>query len=407
MPATAEADPTRTREHEILTVASAHLNTMGVSVEWFSDIAETLGLTRPALYKYFADREDLQYRCYLLACDELGRRFAAAQAAEQRPVDILMRFVASNLDAAPELAVMSELAALRDDQRRAILARQGDLTAMIAAEIRRGVKAGAIRDLDAEFLARTLLGLASWPALLARWGAAGDRGLLMQGASELLLRGLAARPDGNRPPAARLAPLDRRRPDVFSRADVNAAKRESVLIAASALFNRRGIGATRIDDVADALALSKRAIYHYVGQKQDLVDACVERSYAHALAVMAAAERSPGSRMGALAASIRDVVVASSDPEVCVMVPYVGYGQVSPAQQAAVGAHVAAMSAGYRRLLEAGVNEGSIRGVGLEAVQLMLPGLFCWTANAEVSDLAEVERRADAVADLVAHGILA
>ena len=120
---------------------------MGVSVEWFSDIAETLGLTRPALYNYFADREDLQYRCYLMACDELGQRFEVARASHEDPVDVLTGFLAINLSAAPELAILSEIAALRPEQRDAVMAQQEPLVARIAEEVHRGIDAGRIRDL--------------------------------------------------------------------------------------------------------------------------------------------------------------------------------------------------------------------------------------------------------------------
>jgi len=403
----AVADPARGREREILTVASAHLNTMGVSVEWFSDIADTLGLTRPALYNYFADREDLQFRCYLMACDELGQRFEVAQASHEDPVDVLTGFLAINLSAAPELAVMSEIAALRPDQRDEVVARQDALVTRIADVVRRGIDAGRIRDLDAALLARTLLGMASWPALLSRWGAPADRTLLVRGMHSFLLRGLASRPADASPLPARLAPLEPVRPDLFSRADISAARRESVLIAASALFNTRGIGATRVDDVAERLGLSKRIVYHHVGQKQDLVDACIERSYRYSAELMAAAEAFEGSRAQVLATAIRDIVLANSDPAVCVMVPYVGYGQVSAGERTSVQGHVADMMDGYRSLIAAGVAEGSLRSVDVEAALLALPGLFCWSANAPDQSPEAVTARAEALAGIAARGILA
>gem|GEM_PF-4958352 len=407
MSVSAVADPATGREREILTVASAHLNTMGVSVEWFSDIADTLGLTRPALYNYFADREDLQFRCYLMACDELGQRFDVAQASHEDPVDVLTGFLAINLSAAPELAVMSELAALRPEQREAVTARQDGLVTRIAGEIQRGIDGGRIRDLDSRLLARTLLGLASWPSLLSRWGSPADRTLLARGVQSFLLRGLATRPEDAVPLPQRLAPLAPVRPDLFSRADISAARRESVLIAASALFNTRGIGATRVDDVAERLGLSKRIVYHHVGQKQDLVDACVERSYLYSAALMSAAEAFEGPRVQALTTAIRDIVLANSDPAACIMVPYVGYGQVGAAEQAAVRGHVARMIEGYRALITAGIAEGSIRSIDVEAALLALPGLFCWSANAPDQAAEDVARRAELLASIAAAGILA
>src|SRR5579859_8289058 len=83
----------QSREWDILTVASRHLNTMGVSAEWFGEIASELGISRPALYNYVIDRDDLLFRCYLRSCEALEDILKQATSASRDPVQVLDAFL--------------------------------------------------------------------------------------------------------------------------------------------------------------------------------------------------------------------------------------------------------------------------------------------------------------------------
>ncbi|MBH1998478.1 MAG: TetR family transcriptional regulator [Sphingomonadaceae bacterium] len=54
-------------------------------------------------------------------------------------------------------------------------------------------------------------------------------------------------------------------------------KREAVLRAAVRMFNARGYHATSLDDVAASLGVSKPTIYHYLGNKEQVLVECVNR----------------------------------------------------------------------------------------------------------------------------------
>lgn len=54
-------------------------------------------------------------------------------------------------------------------------------------------------------------------------------------------------------------------------------KREAVLHAAVRSFNDRGFHATSLDDVANALNVTKPTIYHYFGSKDEILFECVRR----------------------------------------------------------------------------------------------------------------------------------
>jgi AcrR family transcriptional regulator len=52
-------------------------------------------------------------------------------------------------------------------------------------------------------------------------------------------------------------------------------KRRAVLIAAVKMFNERGFHATSLDDVAQTLGISKPTIYHYLGNKDQVLLECL------------------------------------------------------------------------------------------------------------------------------------
>lgn len=54
-------------------------------------------------------------------------------------------------------------------------------------------------------------------------------------------------------------------------------KREAVLHAAVRSFNEKGFRATSLDDVANALNVTKPTIYHYFGSKDEILFECVRR----------------------------------------------------------------------------------------------------------------------------------
>lgn len=62
-----------------------------------------------------------------------------------------------------------------------------------------------------------------------------------------------------------------------TRAARKAATRAAILDAATALFARRGIAATSLDQIADAVGLTKGAVYASFPSKRALVEAAAER----------------------------------------------------------------------------------------------------------------------------------
>jgi TetR/AcrR family transcriptional repressor of nem operon len=70
---------------------------------------------------------------------------------------------------------------------------------------------------------------------------------------------------------------------VLPSTDRGRATRERILDAASELFYRQGVGATRLDQVIAASGTGKGQLYHYFADKRALVHAVVDRQIAAVL----------------------------------------------------------------------------------------------------------------------------
>jgi AcrR family transcriptional regulator len=65
-------------------------------------------------------------------------------------------------------------------------------------------------------------------------------------------------------------------PPTTSRAEKGAARQEQIRLAASRLFVERGYDGTSMQDIADAVGLTKPGLYHFVESKEDLLSAIVD-----------------------------------------------------------------------------------------------------------------------------------
>jgi AcrR family transcriptional regulator len=381
---------------------------MGVSVEWFGAIAEELGVSRPALYNYVVDREDLLFKCYLRSCERFESCLRLALEAASTPLAIIEQFLSQATSAeAPETAVLSEIDALTPEQQTSIRARWAVLVARLAAVLDDGVAQGLFRPMDTTIVANALIAMASWPPLHGRWAPDSELTPGDIGAREILFGGLAADRD---------APLDNTvsfsRPalvkiDLFDRQTLEEAKRQAILVTASSLFNRRGIGATRVEDVGAAVNLSKRAVYHHIGNKGALINACIVRSIALYLGIMDEAERAPNSRLEVYFSAVRSIVENYFDPQRTVLAPYVGSGLLNAEGRSTMSAFTQRLTDGYRKIFMDGQREGSIRALPLDEVLAALPGVFSWAASSPVTSTEDPAHVAEEIAVLAIRGILA
>lgn len=398
------------RHERVLDEAARQLNQKGVLLTSLAEIAGKLGVTRGAMYHYVADREDLVFQCYRRAAEIIARHLREAERVGGDSAQVLADFITRMLDPAePEIAARSEIAMMNQTQRDTIQGLYDALAARLAHLLETGQREGVLRACDIEVNARVILSLVTWAPLARPWAHAEGP----MGAERLRAAVKATVFDGfstqSQLPDYRPLDLSKLAPQVVSAFDRDAAleaKREALLRVASRAFNRKGIDATSLEEIAAQLGTTKRTFHHHIGSKQDLVSACYERAFRIFLFIKDRMLEYSGSRLDALVSSMDALSRAYPNEELNPLSPLVGHGALSPEGRANFAVRSHQLGDAYHELIRQGAREGSIKEVDIHARVLMLPGLFSWLVKDDVpTDPVQQQHIAREIANLVAGGL--
>lgn len=157
-------------------------------------------------------------------------------------------------------------------------------------------------------------------------------------------------------------------------------KREAVIRAAARAFNARGYHNTSLDDLAAALNVTKPTIYYYVANKEQLLFECFRAGLEPIRAAIRAAEASSHPGLERLNAVIRDYARAVASDY--------GWCMVRAEDQdlgPETGRHIRALKSeidqGIRRLIRAGIADGSIEPCNEKITAFALAGALNWIAH--------------------------
>lgn len=200
-----------------------------------------------------------------------------------------------------------------------------------------------------------------------------------------------------------------------------AEKRELILDGAAALFNRRGIKAGTLAEVAASVGLATNSLTYYYRKKEDLVVACLLRSIAALDGVIAEADARvpPGDLAGRVRAVVQGYVALLAAIEDRLRPALIFFGDMralpQPQAEPAFSAYVA-MFRRLRGLLHAGqagagVPQPPWRSAERQALNARTHGLLsqllwarAWLGRYETSDYPRV---AAAMVDILLHGLAA
>ncbi|HLY78879.1 MAG TPA: TetR/AcrR family transcriptional regulator, partial [Caulobacteraceae bacterium] len=280
---------------DVLAAAAREFNAHGIGRASFNRIARDIGLTRAALYYYVKDRQDLVRQCYERTCEVMAGDLTSAEATEGVGLDRLLGFLRLSLDPdRPTGAVLSELPYLTGPAHEIVAKAHGDNIGRLRAIVRGGVADGSLRACDDEAIAQAIFGVIAWIPLSVGWLEGEDptyRGRTVQAVSDLVSDGVAANPTMAFVPPIGAAAFRPAPPAAFDREAQAEAKREQILATASALFNRKGVDGTSLDEIAAALGATKGAFYHYLDNRTELMTRCYARAFDLFDAFADAAER--------------------------------------------------------------------------------------------------------------------
>jgi len=395
----------------LLDEAARCINDQGAGSIALNEIAEQVGLSRNTLYYYVSDRDDLVFQCYLRCCMTTADDLAAAQEAAGGPADRIRHFIEAALT--PDrraMVALTDIDQLPEPKRSLVEEAQARNIAGVKALLDEGVSAGAFRPCDTQVAATVLYGSINWSRISSGWGGYRDSPAMRRRAtraiSDLFLSGLAA-PGVEAPRCSIEAKELVERPfNAFDRRQASAFKVNQLVAAASHLFNRRGIDAISLEDIAAELGATKGAIYHYFASKTDLVVRCYRRAFElwelfndHAAQV---------GRNGLERLVIHSHLnVQSMVGPAPTLMTQPGRGALPPAEAAELAQASQRLTRAWDRHLRQGVADGSCRPVDFRFTGFAAAGMLLWLPRGQfgASSLGPM-RLADEVTTLLALGVV-
>ena len=297
------------RRGEILDVASELINIHGTRGMTLTAVARALGLDTSSVTYYFKRKDLLAAACLERTLLRL-RDSAAAAGREADPRSRVRAFLHDQFQThlhqrspgATKLALLSDMRALDAEARAPLDA--------LYTEMARLVRSLFDADDAPEAESRTLIAssvlihnvhwLPAWlPHYLER-----DLDRAEARLFDILDRGLGAVGDW----PVDIAPLDP--PD-------GGDAQTRFLHAATNLINREGYVGASVEKIAAELGVSTGSFYHHLENKDDLVVACFDRSYALLDAAQARADlvgRDEGERLAVMASSLIALQFAADSP---------------------------------------------------------------------------------------------
>jgi AcrR family transcriptional regulator len=408
-----QADDRSTRgakRARLLEEAAKALNSRGISQTSLSEIAQSVGVSRAALYYYFEDQEDLVFQSYRRSCEMMARRLSEASHAGGDAMSVLTAFVDGMLaEDEPEFASLSEAAYLRPEQRSTILGLYEALLAGIAEILNEGARRGELRPCSAGIVGQSIIGLVSWIPMARRWRSsqALSHRDMVEAIKALLDHGVAAK---RRPPID-FRPFDFSSGDVrldrvFDAEALAAAKQQALLASASWLFNLKGVDATSLEEIATRVGVTKKVIYHNVGDKETLVVECYRRSFRMWEEIARWALSYDGSRLEAFYAAMRAAAEASLREDLATLSPLAGFEALPDAAQDEINAAAVRLMDAHLEMFAVGQAQGSMSAANPRAILAIAPGVYQWLPKwFDTFSPGERAGAAQEVADLLALGL--
>jgi len=160
----------------------------------------------------------------------------------------------------------------------------------------------------------------------------------------------------------------------------HGVKREAVIRAAARAFNARGYHNSSLDDLAAELNVTKPTIYYYVANKEQLLFECFRAGLTPIQEAIQAAEASSLPGLARLNEVIRRYARAvASDYGWCMV--RADDQDLGPETGRHIRALKSGIDQGVRRLIRAGIEDGSIEPCDPKIMAFALAGSLNWIAH--------------------------
>ena len=354
------------KREAILSEAANLFNNQGTRATTLTDIADSLNLAKTTLYYYVKSKEELVYQCYIDSCDKLGLMLDEAERFPGKGKDKLTVFIRayfSNRKAVamglqPHDAILTEIRALKVVHRDEIAALYSALFKRIKTIVQIGVADGSMVGSNAIDSALAIFGLVQLTVL---WLPKIETENIDQTAGsfiDLVFNGIAINDEFI--PGDFVGILDE--PADAGRQVPTIRKQEAFYKTGSAFFNRKGFKSTSLDEIAEALDVTKGTFYYHIKDKEELLYHCFQRSLSILNNMQELAEKNAGTGLETLRfCSYYLFQIQNSDKGPLIRFNLIPSLSEELKQNVMDG--ISAISERFGNMIKKGIKDGSIRNI--------------------------------------------
>lgn len=300
------------KREAILEAAARLFNEQGVRGATLAGIAGSVGLATNSVTYYYRKKEDLATACFQRAIDvidTLAIEAAAAADVPSRVVDFVRRYAQRLADMEtgrlPAIVTFNDIRALPSPHADLVFAAYTDMFRRVRALLKGPQTAHLARD-ELNARAHILLSIAHTMRSWIGNYEADEYHRVADRVADLLLHGL--------PAAGSRWQAENGERD-WQLTPALEGPSEAFLRAATVLVNEQGYRGASIDRISARLNVTKGSFYHHHDNKQDLISACFDRSFAVVRQALRLAEDSAGSGWSRACAAGRALVRFQVSPE--------------------------------------------------------------------------------------------
>ena len=158
----------RSRRDEIINVATRLFSEQGYAATSLDDIAVVIGFTKPAIYYYFASKDEILFEIHDRIVREALERLRAISTGPGSPRERLEKALESHVrtvlaNVAANRVFDRERPELSEDRSRSIARRDREYERLLRDLYGQGVAEGSLRPLEPAVAVGALLGALNWP----------------------------------------------------------------------------------------------------------------------------------------------------------------------------------------------------------------------------------------------------
>ena len=358
------------KREDIIQAATSLLNDNGVKGMTYIEIAAKVVRATPSVTYYFRRKEHLAIAVYEATLDRL-EAMAEDVLAEATPEARVRHWIDAHIDErlairegrVGRIAVLSEIRTLPEEAQAPLLDRYRGIFARVREFFPKGegARSHALNTARALILVEAVYWLPAWTPRYSHH----DFPRLKERMFDLLAQGLAKDGAGWDP-----VPLPNRA-EWRTNGEASGAG-DDFLRVATRLINERGYRGASVNRIAAELNVTKGSFYHHHDAKDDLVQACFERSYNRVAAAQLTASAMAGNywtRLSSLLAELADLQFFDPMP----LLRTTALHAIPGDERVSIVDRANRLAKRFAGLIIDGISEGSVRAIDpLIASQVMM-----------------------------------